>query len=97
MRIRSAQRILLADKESDTVGQAWNAQKALTKLNKVILWDFDGTLGYREGGWTGAILQALDGYGDLSRHQREDIRPHLQSGFPWHDPSSPHTHIKSGR
>ena len=61
----------------------------------MILWDFDGTLGYREGGWTGAILQALSGHGDLSGRQRDDIRPFLQSGYPWHEPSIPHTHIET--
>lgn len=51
----------------------------------ILIWDFDGTLGYREGMWSGALA-------DLARRFRpelglgpEDFRPHLQSGFPWHD------------
>ncbi|QJE98031.1 HAD family hydrolase [Luteolibacter luteus] len=51
----------------------------------IFIWDFDGTLGYREGMWSGALA-------DLSRGLRPDLalgpeafRPHLQSGFPWHD------------
>lgn len=49
---------------------------------KYLLWDFDGTLGYREGMWAGALAEVL---------QRQDIlvaieqlRPYLQTGFPWH-------------
>lgn len=61
----------------------------------VILWDFDGTLGYREGGWTGAVLESLQRHPHLSSLQRDDIRPHLQTGYPWHDPASPHAHITS--
>jgi phosphoglycolate phosphatase-like HAD superfamily hydrolase len=26
---------------------------------KLLLWDFDGTLGYREGGWSSALHQAI--------------------------------------
>jgi putative hydrolase of the HAD superfamily len=51
----------------------------------IFIWDFDGTLGFREGMWSGAIA-------DLVRRLRPDLgleaeafRPHLQSGFPWHD------------
>jgi hypothetical protein len=26
---------------------------------KYLIWDFDGTLGYRPGGWTAALLEVL--------------------------------------
>ncbi len=49
---------------------------------KYLLWDFDGTLGYREGMWSGALAEVL------RRHDMtiatERIRPYLQTGFPWH-------------
>jgi putative hydrolase of the HAD superfamily len=52
---------------------------------KTLIWDFDGTLGFRDGMWTGTILQVLDAHVPGHRIGRDDIRPHLQSGFPWHD------------
>lgn len=49
------------------------------------IWDFDGTLGYRKGMWSGALA-------DIARVCRPDLglgpeafRPYLQTGFPWHD------------
>ena len=53
---------------------------------RVLVWDFDGTLAIRDGYWTGTLC-------DVVRRERpdltarlEDIRPHLQAGFPWHTP-----------
>ncbi|MEO5930542.1 MAG: HAD family hydrolase [Candidatus Kapaibacterium sp.] len=50
-----------------------------------LIWDFDGTLGYRAGMWSGTLLEILDG--EMPGHGRtiDDIRPHLRSGFPWHN------------
>lgn len=53
---------------------------------RYLIWDFDGTLGYREGGWTGALVEAWDeafGEGTITR---DHVRPYLQAGFPWHNP-----------
>jgi len=63
--------------------------------NLVIFWDFDGTLGYREGGWGGALLQALDEKGIEHNLKREDFRPFLSSGFPWHNPEQNHSHLST--
>lgn len=68
-----------------------------------LIWDFDGTLGYRsEGLWTGALLEVLrqeapDRSFDRLRMTKESerIRPYLQTGFPWHPPYTPHTKITS--
>lgn len=53
---------------------------------KYLIWDFDGTLGYRIGKWSGALLQVLQrempDYVGSAAH----IRPHLSGGFPWHNP-----------
>ncbi|MDB5033994.1 MAG: hypothetical protein JWQ98_1235 [Chlorobi bacterium] len=50
-----------------------------------LIWDFDGTLGYRSGMWSGTLLDILESR--MPGHGRtiDDIRPHLRSGFPWHN------------
>lgn len=58
--------------------------------NKVILWDFDGTLGYRPGMWSGALHEAIHSVDVDSDISPEEIRPLLRSGFPWHTPEIPH-------
>ncbi len=63
--------------------------------NQTIFWDFDGTLGYRKGGWSGALLQALEEKGIEHNFNREDFRPHLSSGFPWHNPEEDHLHLST--
>jgi putative hydrolase of the HAD superfamily len=62
---------------------------------KLILWDFDGTLGYRDGGWTGTLLEVLHRHRPGFPATRDDVRRHLQSGFPWQTPDVPHTHLRS--
>jgi putative hydrolase of the HAD superfamily len=51
-----------------------------------LIWDFDGTLGYRAGAWAGALLAALDGLMPGHTLTAEALRPHLGAGFPWHRP-----------
>lgn len=60
---------------------------------KVLLWDFDGTLGYRPGNWRQALFDVLlENYPD-SPITMDDLRPFLRNGFPWHQPDIVHTHI----
>ena len=62
---------------------------------RLLIWDFDGTLGYRVGGaWSAAMAQVV-------AQARPDLElavsrfsPHLGSGFPWHQPEKPHTEIR---
>jgi len=61
---------------------------------KTLIWDFDGTLGYREGVWWAmSFLELLDREMPDHPFTRDQIAPHLRSGFPWHSPEQPHTHI----
>lgn len=61
-----------------------------------LIWDFDGTLGYRDGGmWTASLAKVLQIERPDFSFEVEAIRPHMQSGFPWHTPDLPHTHITS--
>jgi len=53
---------------------------------RYLIWDFDGTLGYREGGWTGALLDVLKVNQIAGEVTAADIRPHILTGFRWHDP-----------
>jgi len=53
-----------------------------------LIWDFDGTLGYRTGGWSKACVDVLAD--TVPEVAVEDVRPHLQEGFPWQTPEEPH-------
>jgi putative hydrolase of the HAD superfamily len=61
-----------------------------------LIWDFDDTLGYRaEGKWTASLVKVLESELPGFPFGVEAIRPHMQSGFPWHAPDRPHTEITS--
>lgn len=60
---------------------------------KTIVWDFDGTLARREGGWSAACVEAIRDHDPGASVAVEDIRPFLGEGFPWHEPEEPHTEI----
>ena len=63
---------------------------------KYLIWDFDGTLGYRQGGlWSATLLEILHREKPEFHATIEQIRPFLQTGFLWHNPAKPHTEIKS--
>ncbi len=51
----------------------------------VILWDFDGTLGERPGGWDGLLIEALDAEAPNHAFTAQDFYPLLGSGFPWQE------------
>ena len=61
-------------------------------MNKVIFWDFDGTLVYFTS-WRLAIMEVLDDYDPDHNIDHDDIRPFLRDGFPWHRPEEPHFHL----
>ena len=57
---------------------------------KFIIWDFDGTLAHRPTGWTGALLETLSELHPMHQIIADQLRPHLQAGFPWHVPEIVH-------
>ncbi|MBZ9715532.1 HAD family hydrolase [Deinococcus multiflagellatus] len=59
-------------------------------VRKLLIWDFDGTLAYRQGLWSGALLQILDREAPGHTVQLEQLRPALQRGFRWHAPDQAH-------
>lgn len=58
---------------------------------KAIFWDFDCTLGYNDGKWTGLLTGIVnERYPELGI-VRDDIRPYMADGrFPWHHPEIEH-------
>jgi len=61
-----------------------------------LIWDFDDTLGHRaHGKWTASLVKVLQMEMPDFPIDVEAIRPHMQSGFPWHTPDVPHTHVTS--
>lgn len=60
---------------------------------KVIIWDFEGTLGIRPGGWSQALAEILRADDPASALPAEQLYPFLRGGFPWHHPERSHTHM----
>lgn len=56
---------------------------------KYLLWDFDNTLAYRDGMWGNTKYELLNenGYNNLNM---DNIKPYLNSRFPWHSPEISH-------
>ncbi len=65
------------------------------KAKKMLLWDFDGTLAYRPGGWAGALAAVLRQSTPEVKANEDTIRPYLQSGFPWHAPENAHPNLSA--
>lgn len=62
---------------------------------RVILWDFDGTLAYREGLWSGCLAEVLQAAEPAAGITRDDVRPLLHNGFPWHTPDKAHPELST--
>jgi putative hydrolase of the HAD superfamily len=67
-----------------------------------ILWDFDGTLAYRDGMWSGTFLSLLNKNG-INNVPMEDewvlekIKPYLNTGFTWHNHEYSHKELFNGK
>jgi putative hydrolase of the HAD superfamily len=57
---------------------------------RVLIWDFDGTLGRRPGRWSGAIADALTDVLGPHEFSTAMIAAEVRSGYPWHSPEVPH-------
>ena len=51
-----------------------------------LVWDFDGTLATRHGHWPGTLCEVITRHRPDLTVTVQEIRPHLQAGFPWHTP-----------
>ena len=63
--------------------------------NMNILWDFDGTLAYRDGMWVGTLFSILQK--NTINIPLEKIKPYLSKGFTWHTPELSHKEIFKGK
>lgn len=63
---------------------------------RYIIWDFDGTLAFRSGMWSGTLIEVLRREMPANPATVDDIRPHMQDGFPWNRPEQPHAPLRSG-
>jgi putative hydrolase of the HAD superfamily len=59
---------------------------------RLALWDFDGTLAYRPGMWSGCVIEVLDEHDPTHAITVEMVRTGLRQGFPWHSPEEQHPH-----
>lgn len=59
----------------------------------MILWDFDGTLGYRSVTWSQVLLDILKEHHPDSTATQQEVRPFLREGFPWHQPHISHVEV----
>jgi putative hydrolase of the HAD superfamily len=62
-------------------------------VDRVIFWDFDGTLAFRPGMWRGCLIETLDEYEPGHGVESDQLRPFLHDGFPWHRPDVPHPEL----
>jgi putative hydrolase of the HAD superfamily len=61
---------------------------------KYVAWDFDGTLAYhRRGMWSDAMRDLLSEAMPGLQVSRDDLRPYLATGFPWHTPERDHPEL----
>lgn len=65
--------------------------KELITINKVIFWDFDGTLVYSHHLWSGTLLKTLQLYTEDNKVTLEQIRPPMAYGFSWDTPDEDFT------
>jgi putative hydrolase of the HAD superfamily len=63
-------------------------------MNKVIFWDFDGTL-VPFTSWHLAVIDVLNECEPGHHIETEQIRPFLRDGFFWHRPEEPHLHLNN--
>jgi putative hydrolase of the HAD superfamily len=67
----------------------------MTDVHPTIIWDFDGTLAYRPGRWSGTMMQVLNEHHPGHNIKICQIKPYLEDTFPWHAPDKPHHHLSS--
>ncbi len=59
----------------------------------LLLWDFDGTLAWREGLWSGCVIEVLDEHLPGHAGTLERVRRELREVFPWHRHAQPHPEL----
>jgi putative hydrolase of the HAD superfamily len=62
----------------------------ISSPDRLVLWDFDGTLARRDGLWSGCMLETLDEHEPGHDIAVERIRAAMHRGYPWSRPEQPH-------
>ena len=63
---------------------------------KLLIWDFDETLGYRHGGaWAASLFEVLQREAPGSPVTLDELGRYTRAGFPWHTPETPHLNLDS--
>jgi len=60
---------------------------------RLLIWDFDGTLGYRQGGFTASLLAVIQRELPGAGLNLERLSPYMHTGFPWHQPEVDHAYV----
>jgi putative hydrolase of the HAD superfamily len=66
-------------------------------MTKAVLWDFDGTLARRSGGWSQTLVDLMDRESPGHSISVAAILPGLSHGFPWHDWQRGHPELGNPR
>jgi putative hydrolase of the HAD superfamily len=61
--------------------------------DRVVLWDFEGTLAFRRGMWSACLIEVLDAWQPGHAVTVEMVRAQLKGRFPWDEPTSAHHHL----
>jgi len=59
----------------------------------LVLWDFDGTLAWREGLWSGCMVEVLDELESEHGLEHERVRAAMRGRYPWNTPELAHPHL----
>jgi putative hydrolase of the HAD superfamily len=65
----------------------------MNQNQRVILWDFDGTLVSMLGLYRAALIDVINENEPGHHIDQEQIRLYLRDGFPWHKPEESHFHL----
>ncbi len=63
-------------------------------MNKVVFWDFDGTLSYRSTVFGSSLIMAMDEYKENHQMTEESFIPLLRGKFPWHETDKSYVHLR---
>ena len=59
----------------------------------LLVWDFNGTLGYRDDHWRGALRDLLAAEAPEALPLPEVLPAFFRAAFPWRHPETPHPHL----
>jgi putative hydrolase of the HAD superfamily len=62
-------------------------------MRDLVLWDFDETLAWRPGLWSGCVIEVLDEHAPGHGRTLEEVRSRLKGGFPWDRHETPHPEL----